>query len=239
MANKENNTPNNNLNCILIIEDEPSIADNISYSLTTDGFGFTLCSTGSEALKAVKESSFSLIIMDIGLPDINGFDLAKKIQSEVKTPFIFLTARSDEIDKVAGLELGADDYIVKPFSPRELTARVRAVLRRTTPSHSEEQNTQDNSLVIDDSKMKASYYGTALELTRYEFRLLKALATSPGRVFTREQLMDKVWEEPDMSMDRTVDTHIKTLRQKLKQIKEDEEAIVTHRGIGYSFKESQ
>ena len=225
---------------ILLVEDEPSIADNITYALSTDGFEPIWCSTGSEALHKLEEISISLIILDIGLPDINGFDLARTIRSNSDIPIIFLTARSDEIDRVAGLELGADDYIVKPFSPRELTARVRAVLRRTVNSDnvsSGNGKSQRLPFEVDENRYAITYYGEPLDLTRYEFRLLHLLISSPGRVYSRDQLMERVWEEPEMSLDRTVDTHIKTIRQKLKNVKPDEEAIITHRGIGYSLKE--
>ncbi len=225
---------------ILIVEDEPSIAENISYALSTDGFEEECCSTGSEAMEKLKDNDFALVILDIGLPDINGFDLAREIQKDSNIPFIFLTARSDEIDRVCGLELGADDYIVKPFSPRELSARVRAVLRRAGgQSTSVGQSGEQSSLFrIDEKRMKIFYHGQALDLTRYEYRLLHLLATNPGRVYTREHLMNRVWEEPEMSTDRTVDTHVKTLRQKLKAICAEEDPIITHRGAGYSLRES-
>jgi len=224
---------------ILIVEDEPSIADNITYALSTDGFEPHWCSTGSEALAEIKNNAFSLVILDIGLPDINGFELARRIQGERDLPVIFLTARSDEIDRVAGLELGADDYVTKPFSPRELAARVRAVLRRTT-NHEGIALKKDGPRLpfeIYDKRLRISYYGEPLSLTRYEYRLLHLLVTHPGRVYSRDRLMELVWEEPDMSLDRTVDTHIKVLRQKLKNVNSEEEAIITHRGTGYSLKE--
>ncbi|MDH3974842.1 MAG: two-component system response regulator CreB [Deltaproteobacteria bacterium] len=224
---------------ILIVEDEPSIADNITYALSTEGFEPLWCGTGSEALDEFEKSGIALIILDIGLPDINGFELARIIRSNSDIPIIFLTARSDEIDRVAGLELGADDYVVKPFSPRELAARVRAVLRRSVDNgaSSQQKKSQRLPFEIDEKKFIISYYGESLDLTRYEFRLLQLLITSPGRVYSRDQLMERVWEEPEMSLDRTVDTHIKTIRQKLKSIKPDEEVIITHRGVGYSLKE--
>lgn len=165
-----------------------------------------------------------------------------KIRKDSEIPIIFLTARSDEIDRVAGLELGADDYVTKPFSPRELTARVRAILRRTPQRITEPLPVETNISLpfeIDEKRMIISYYGHSLDLTRYEFRLLQLLIDNPGRVYTREQLMEHVWEEPEMSLDRTVDTHIKTIRQKLKGLQPDEEPIVTHRGVGYSLSESK
>ncbi|HAK61496.1 MAG TPA: two-component system response regulator CreB [Nitrospiraceae bacterium] len=226
---------------ILIIEDEPSIADNITYALSTEGFDPVCCGTGKDALSILNNTTFELIILDIGLPDVSGFELLKEIRKTANTPVICVTARSDEIDRVVGLEIGADDYIVKPFSPRELTARVRAVLRRTTERTSrplEETCAPSFPFHIDKERYAISYYDEPLELSRYEFRLLCVLISNPGRVYSREQLMTQVWEEPDMSLERTVDTHIKTIRQKLKAIRPDEESIVTHRGLGYSLKES-
>ena len=225
---------------ILIVEDEPSIAENIAYALSTDGFEQEWCATGREALERLEADDYALIILDIGLPDISGFDLAREIQKELNIPLIFLTARSDEIDRVAGLELGADDYVVKPFSPRELSARVRAVLRRTCGRNNNSQGREDAPaapFLVDEGRMKIFYHGKPLDLTRYEYRLLHLLIGNPGLVYTREHLMSRVWEEPDMSMDRTVDTHIKTIRQKLKTVCSDEDPIVTHRGDGYSLKE--
>jgi len=224
---------------ILVIEDEPSIADNIIYALSTDGLEPVWCGTGREALDKLISGNFALVIVDVGLPDVNGFDLARDIRKSSNIPLIFLTARSDEIDRVAGLELGADDYVVKPFSPRELSARVRAVLRRTGGNcgdNVEHIGCRKIAFRIDEEKKKIFYHEEPLDLTRYEYRILSVLIKKPGRVYSREQLMNHVWEEPEMSMDRTVDTHIKTLRQKLKAVRPEDEPIVTHRGEGYSLK---
>lgn len=224
---------------ILVIEDEPSIAENITYALSTDGFEPVSCGTGSEAMERLGANGFALVIVDIGLPDMSGFDLAREIRRGSGIPLVFLTARSDEIDRVAGLELGADDYIVKPFSPRELSARVRAILRRAG-GNSDAPAAQPNRLAanfrIDEDGRKICYHDVMLDLTRYEYRLLLLLIKNPGRVYSREQLMERVWEEPEMSVDRTVDTHVKTLRQKLKAVRPGEYPIVTHRGEGYSLK---
>ena len=223
---------------ILVVEDEPSIADNITYALSEEGFEPAWCGTGREALAALDDGPAALIVLDIGLPDVNGFDLARTIRGRSAVPIIFLTARSDEIDRVAGLELGADDYVTKPFSPRELAARVRAVLRRTAGAvTSTKEDSPSFPFRVDEGRQLIAYCGKPLDLTRYEYRLLKLLVQSPGRVYSRDQLMDRVWEEPEMSLDRTVDTHIKTLRQKLKEIRPGEEAIITHRGTGYSLRE--
>ena len=223
---------------ILIIEDEPSIAENIVYALATEGLDTKWCSSGIDGMTALAKDGIALVILDVGLPDINGFELAKKIRKLSDVPIIFVTARDSEIDRVVGLEIGGDDYVVKPFSPRELTARVRAVLRRTSqkkPASSPAATAFASPFVVDETRYSISFFGQLLELSRYEFRLLSDLVHDPGRVFTRTQLMEKVWDEPDMSLERTVDTHIKTIRQKLLAVSSEKEWIVTHRGIGYSM----
>ncbi|MFC1669257.1 two-component system response regulator CreB [Spirochaetota bacterium] len=221
---------------ILIIEDEPGIVDAISYALKTDGFETFWASTGKEGLKILSSAEIDLIILDIGLPDISGFELLKNIREKSSVPVLFLTARSEEIDKVLGLELGADDYIVKPFSPRELTARIKAVLRRID----QPRKKHDGHLpfYIDLKKRQIEYYKVKLDLTRYEYEILSLMIKRPGWVFSREHIMDLVWVEPEESFDRTVDTHIKTIRAKLKDIKPKMDPIVTHRGVGYSLKEN-
>lgn len=227
--------------CILVVEDEPSIADAISYALQTEGFVPLCATTGKQTIDHLSgNDSISLIILDVGLPDTNGFDLLKRIRALSDLPVIFLTARSGEIDRVVGLELGADDYVAKPFSPRELTARVRAVLRRTALPASDGPSTpqiSESPFVIDKDRCSISYNGSLLELSRYEYRILSTLISKPGRVFTREQLLARISEDPDMSLQRTIDTHIKTIRQKLRQVTPDYDPISTHRGFGYSLKE--
>lgn len=224
---------------ILIVEDEGAIVDNIAYALKTEGYGTRWCSTGSEGLEAVRTDDFGLVILDVGLPDVNGFELFKDIRKHRDVPVIFLTARSEEIDRVVGLELGADDYVTKPFSPRELTARVKAVLRRAAAAPAAEAPVKPESFpfVCDDKKNVITYHGTPLQTSRYEYRLLKILLDHPGWVYSREQLMEMAWEEPDMSLARTVDAHIKNLRRKLKTVTPDCDPIVTHRGSGYALKE--
>jgi two-component system catabolic regulation response regulator CreB len=227
---------------VLVVEDEPSIADNIVYALTTDGFEPTTCGTGQEALETLSGGDITLIVLDLGLPDINGFNLLREIRKTSNVPIIVLTARSEEVDRIVGLELGADDYMVKPFSPRELTARIRTVLRRVRPEATESEErltTLSTQFAVDKERRVISYHGMPLDLSRYEYRVLKTLITRPGRVYTREELMDRVWEEPEMSLERTVDTHIKTIRQKLKAIRPDADPIVTHRGVGYSLRETE
>jgi two-component system catabolic regulation response regulator CreB len=224
---------------ILIVEDEPAIADTLVYALKTEGFEPEWCATGRAGLAALAARRFDLIVLDVGLPDGSGFDICKAIRAHSAVPVLFLTARDAELDRVLGLELGGDDYLTKPFSPRELTARVKAILRRTlaVPSAVENANpAPPPEFVIDDERCTVAYRGAALELTRYEFRLLKTLAAKPGRVLSREQLMTAAWEDPGASLDRTVDAHIKTLRAKLRAVAPDAEPIQTHRGLGYSLR---
>jgi len=218
---------------ILIVEDEPSIRDLILYPLETEGCDPSWCGTGAEALQRLDSGSYDLIILDIGLPDIDGFEICRAIRKRGETPIVFLTARGDEIDRVVGLEMGGDDYVTKPFSPRELAARVRAILRRCGTSSSDAAS--PSPFERDEERYVIRYFGSALELSRYEYRLLSTLIASPGRVFTRSQLMDAAWEEPEASMERTVDAHIKTIRAKLRHVREDCDPIRTHRGIGYSL----
>jgi two-component system catabolic regulation response regulator CreB len=220
---------------ILIIEDEPAITETIQYALETDGFETHCLSSGSPVISLLAEEAIDLIILDIGLPDINGLELCKEIRKAHTLPIIFLTARADEVDRVVGLEIGADDYVVKPFSPRELSARIKAVLRRTQQPAAAAPSYQ--AFQIDESKRQISYFGSPVELSRYEYNLLKILIHGPGHVYSRDQLMELAWDEPEASMDRTVDAHVKNIRAKLKTIKPEIDPIITHRGIGYALKE--
>lgn len=237
---------------ILIAEDESGIADTLQYVLRTDGFVPVWCPTAQEAIAQFTAEPPSLAILDIGLPDMNGFDLFKRLQAlpgGSQVPMLFLTARSDEIDRVVGLELGADDYVAKPFSPRELVARVRTILRRSgrhgqsSPAASTAAPAFAPALspalpfAVDVERMQIRYYGRLLELSRYEYGLLRLMVQRPGRVFTRDELLRLVWDESSESFDRTVDAHIKTLRAKLKAIAPDVEPIRTLRGTGYALNE--
>lgn len=223
---------------ILIIEDEPSITDNISFVLQSEGFDAIACPTGEQGLAALTKDDVSLIILDIGLPDMNGMEICKKIRKDSNIPIIFLSARISEIDRVVGLEIGADDYIVKPFSARELTARIKAILRRCSPR--QEASAKSCGLIsfagisIDSDRKSVSCDGKTLKLSRYEYEILLMLVEHPERIFSRRQIMEKIWEEPEASMERTVDAHIKTLRSKLNDIAPGSDVIVTHRGFGYS-----
>jgi two-component system catabolic regulation response regulator CreB len=226
---------------ILVVEDEPGIADTIRYALATDGFEPVCCGTGAQALAALAAGAVNLIVLDVGLPDCNGFDLFKRFQAVTNAPVIFLTARSDEIDRVVGLELGADDYIAKPFSPRELTARIRTVLRRVRRESPVQASAAPSAapgpFLVDEERRTIRYYGRAVELSRYEYGLLRTLVGRPGRVFTRDELLSLVWVDSDERFDRTVDTHVKTVRAKLAAVAPDLEPIRTHRGIGYALAE--
>lgn len=220
--------------CVLVVEDEPGIADTIRYALATDGFEPVVCGTGAEAMTQFAARAVALIVLDVGLPDVNGFDLFKRMQAQADVPVIFLTARSGEIDRIVGLELGADDYMPKPFSPRELTARIRAVLRRAHKT-ARAAAAPDAPIAVDDERRRIRYYGRPLALSRYEYGLLKTLAARPGRVYSRDELLTLVWDEANESFDRTVDAHVKTLRAKLHAITPRLEPIRTHRGVGYAF----
>ncbi|TLD69449.1 two-component system response regulator CreB [Phragmitibacter flavus] len=230
---------------VLIVEDEPSIADNILYSLESEGFVAKVVGTGAEALRVMVDEDFSLLILDVGLPDMSGFEVCRKLQGLSDVPVIFLTARNTEVDRVVGLEIGGDDYLCKPFSPRELTARVRAVLRRYNgngKARVDGVELSEGALVVkpvevDEGRCLIRYFGSALPLSAYEFRLLKTMAKHPGRVYSRSQLMECASDEPDAAMERTVDAHVKSLRAKMKAVKEGVEPIVTHRGLGYSLAE--
>ncbi|MFO1352660.1 MAG: two-component system response regulator CreB, partial [Gammaproteobacteria bacterium] len=188
-------------------------------------------------LEACRAQPLALIVLDVGLPDTQGFELFRGLRQITQAPVIFLTARGGEIDRVVGLEIGADDYITKPFSPRELTARVRAVLRRaqhrTDPAAPRAESSMPFSL--DEAAYEIRYFGQLLELSRYEYRLLKILIAHPRRVYSREMLLELAWDDPEESFDRTVDTHIKTLRAKLRAVRDDLNPIKTHRSLGYSL----
>jgi two-component system catabolic regulation response regulator CreB len=223
---------------ILVVEDESAIAETIVYALQTEGFAPVWKTTGREALAALG-GPIALVILDVGLPDMSGFDVCREIQRRGNLPIIFLTARSGEVDRIVGLELGADDYLAKPFSPRELTARVRAVLRRSngTPGALPAAAPRLGPWVHDEARCRISYRGRALELTRNEYRLLGTLLASPGQVFNRDQLMTAAWDDPGSALDRTVDAHIKTLRAKLREVDPAADPIATHRGLGYALRE--
>ncbi len=221
---------------ILVVEDEPAIADTIQYALESEGFRCLRLEVGTGVAEMLDRQPVALVVLDIGLPDMSGIEVCRRIRQRHDVPVIFLTARGGEVDRVVGLELGADDYVTKPFSPRELAARAKAVLRRTRRGDRSAFRQAPPSR----STRKSARSPTSarhLDLSRYEYRLLAVLLKKPGRVYSREQLLDLVWDEPEASLDRTVDAHVKNLRAKLREIRPDVDPIATHRGMGYSLKE--
>jgi len=227
---------------ILLVEDDASLVELVTYNLEKEGFDVVRTGDGEEALTLAEEEKPDLVILDWMIANLSGIEVCRRLRRAPATanlPIVMLTSRGDEAYRIRGLETGADDYMTKPFSPRELVARVRAILRRVSATPlPPNAHAAAIPLVIDDVRCQAIYFGTSLNLSRYEFRMLKAFAAHPGRVFSREQLMDHASEEPDASMERTVDTHIKTLRARMRGVRAGIDPIVTHRGMGYSLLET-
>jgi DNA-binding response OmpR family regulator len=224
---------------ILVVEDEPAIAESVSYALRRDGFSVRVAGTRAEA--EVLAADVQLIILDLMLPDGSGFDLLGKMRREgQRTPVIVLSSRDDEADRVAALETGADDYVTKPFSPREVVARVRAVLRRSQgfPQSDSASAGDEARLRADPETRRAEADGRPIDLTRVEFDLLATLLENPGRVYTRAQLIDRVWGDGYAISDRTVDSHIKSLRRKLSDVGAEPGLVETVRGVGYRISEA-
>jgi len=222
---------------ILVVDDEKNIIELVRYNLEKEGFAVISATDGEEALKLVSEKEPEMVILDLMLPGIDGLDVCRELKRNDKTSsiqVIMLTAKGEESDIVVGLELGADDYITKPFSPRVLVARVKAVLRRTKGKKEEVKIIKINKLEIDLIRHHVTFSGTPLALTSTEFNILTFLAQNRGRVFTRDQLLDHAWKEESFVVDRTVDVHIRRLRQKLGQ---GSQLIETIRGVGYRFKD--
>jgi two-component system catabolic regulation response regulator CreB len=219
---------------VLLVEDEDAIAQTLIYALETEGLTTVWTRLGQEAMKILASGNIDVMILDVGLPDINGFELCRDIRRESEVPLLFLTARHGEIDKVLGLELGGDDYVTKPFSPREVVARIKRILKRTGKGAAQEKKTA-SSLEVNVEHGTASFHGVPLRLTRYELLLLGVLRSQPGRIFSRAVLMDAIWTDALDTDERTVDTHIKTLRAKLRAAHPESEVIQTHRGLGYSL----
>jgi two-component system catabolic regulation response regulator CreB len=217
---------------ILLLEDDPAIADTVRFSLEREGFVVEHLSWLHEARQRLAEAPPDLALLDLGLPDGNGLDLCRELRQQGGAmPVMILSARAEEWDRVLGLELGADDYLSKPFSPRELVARVRALLRRAQPQAS----SPPALLVIEPGGQRVFFQGQVLPLTRRELGLLRHLLAAPSRIHSREALLNAVWGPSAESLDRTVDTHIKTLRAKLRVAAPQLDLIQTHRGMGYSI----
>ncbi|ALB61577.1 Two-component response regulator CreB [Cronobacter condimenti 1330] len=226
-----------NQTTVWLVEDETSISEALAYVMQLEGFTVRAFERGLPALDAARHTLPDLVVLDVGLPDISGFELCRQLlAAHPALPVLFLTARSEEVDRLIGLEIGADDYVAKPFSPREVCARVRTILRRLQKQQSGTQSVvRAGRFELNEAAAQIAWCGQTLPLTRYEYLLLKTLLLAPGRVYSRQQLMDHVWGDANDSFDRTVDTHIKTLRAKLRAVNPDVSPVNTHRGLGYSL----
>lgn len=223
---------------ILVVDDEPAILELVTYNLEQAGFSTLTATDGEAALRLVEEERPDLVILDIMLPKMDGFEVCRIIRTRYNTPILMLTARREEVDRVLGLELGADDYMVKPFSPRELVARVRAILRRAAEAGSRKGGLiVVGDLVINPESHEVRVRGQKVDLTLKEYQLLKFLAENPGRVFTREVLLDRLWEGGYFGDTRTIDVHIRHLREKIEEDPSNPRYILTVRGVGYKFRE--
>jgi two-component system catabolic regulation response regulator CreB len=225
---------------VLLVEDEAEIADALLYVIKNDGMDAVWHSTAKAALEYLSTHHVDFAVLDVGLPDMSGFDLFKAIRQQHDIPAMFLTARSEEIDRIVGLEIGADDYVTKPFSPREVVVRVKNILKRVgdsqpASSHIEQQPTSKTGFEINADLLSIRYLNQPLELTRTEYLLLEVLIKSPQQIFSRRQLIEAIWSTQHPSDDRVIDTHIKSLRVKLKVINSSGVPIITHRGFGYSL----
>ena len=221
---------------ILLVEDEQAITEPLAEALEREGFEPAVASTAAEALERARSASPDLVLLDIGLPDGSGLDVCRELRREAEIPIIMLTARGSEADRVAGLELGADDYVVKPFSAREVTARVRAVLRRAGPgAENGNQPIRIGDLSLDAARHEALLAGEQLELSRKEFELLRVLMEDAGRVITREALIEEVWDMNWFGSTKTLDVHVSGLRRKLGDDPKQPRYIHTVRGVGFRF----
>jgi len=222
-------------NKILVVEDEAKIARTLRLYLEQAGFTVTISPTGSDALPSFRRERPDLVILDLGLPGMDGLDVAREIRREGNTSIIMLTARSEEADKLVGLELGADDYVTKPFSPREVVARVRTVLRRAQSAPTQPEAITVSNISLDPARRTVQVSDRAVELTPSEFELLSAFVRHPGQVFTRLQLLDLTQGEAYEGYERTIDQHIKNLRKKIEPDPSSPRYIVTVHGVGYKF----
>jgi len=225
---------------ILLVDDEQSVQKLLSFPLRKEGYEVVAALDGRQALDRLRETSFDLVVLDLMLPLVDGFEVCRQVRARSSVPIIMLTARADEIDKVLGLELGADDYITKPFSVREFRSRVKAVLRRAEIARAGdpgEEPLEDGGLVIDFEKRTVTCAGKLVRLTYVEFEILAALARRPGRVYNRMVLLERVWGDASYRDPRTVDVHIRHLREKLETDPKTPELILTVRGVGYRFRD--
>jgi DNA-binding response OmpR family regulator len=222
---------------VLVVDDEPSIAEIAGDYLRHGGFSVLTASNGVDALALARAQRPDLIVLDLGLPKMDGIEVAKTLRREGDVPIIMLTARIEESDRLAGLELGADDYMTKPFSPRELVARVRSVLRRVDAAGAGGDVLRRGDLVIDSTRMQVTRGGAPVDLTATEFQLFAALARQPGRIFTRAQLLDAVRGTDVESFERAIDTHIKNIRRKVEPDPRSPRYVLTVYGMGYKFTE--
>ena len=229
---------------ILLVDDEQSIQTLLSYPLRRDGYDVVQATDGHQALERFEEQPFDLVVLDLMLPKIDGLEVCRRLRSRSPVPIIMLTAKSEEIDKVVGLELGADDYITKPFSLREFSSRIKAALRRAELSRPVETAPDEaplavRALRIDFPKRTVRVGGSEVQLTFVEFEILAALARAPGRVFTRDMLLARVWGDAAYRDPRTIDVHIRHLREKIERDPKDPEYLFTVRGVGYRFRDTE
>ena len=229
---------------ILLVDDEQSIQTLLSYPLRKEGYEVVQAADGREALDRFEEQQFDLVVLDLMLPKVDGLEVCRRLRGRSSVPIIMLTARSDEIDKVVGLELGADDYITKPFSLREFSSRIKAALRRAEMSRPDETGEDEaplevGELRIDFAKRSVRLRGQDVELTFVEFEIVSALVRSPGRVFTRDMLLSRIWGDSAYRDPRTIDVHIRHLREKIERDAKDPEYLFTVRGVGYRFRDTE
>ena len=225
---------------ILLVDDEESVQKLLSYPLRSDGYEVVAAADGQEALERFDEGTFDLVVLDVMLPRVDGFDVCRQLRARSAVPIIMLTAKAEEFDKVLGLELGADDYITKPFSMREFRSRVKAVLRRAELVRGEDDGDEplvQGDLRVDYAKRQVEVRGTPVRLTYVEFEILSSLARAPGRVFSRTMLLERLWGDSQYRDPRTIDVHIRHLREKLERDPKEPEYLFTVRGVGYHFRD--
>jgi DNA-binding response OmpR family regulator len=226
---------------ILLVDDEDAVRKVLAFPLERDGYTVVQAADGEEALRLFADRSVDLVVLDIMLPKLDGLEVCRRLRATSSVPIIMLTARDDELDKVIGLELGADDYITKPFSIREFRSRVRALLRRARAPRSGESETDEriehDGLAIDVPRRSVEVRGKPVQLTYVEFELLRTLAASPGRVFSRRMLLEALWNSADYRDPRTIDVHVRHLREKIEEEPKTPEFILTVRGVGYRFRD--